>query len=113
MRTWMAVLMCSVLGLCPVMIEVGTAGTTGQRLPEQKPLEQKRNLTKDNIKLIQERLTAEGVYAGPVDGEVNAQTAAALRQYQQKRGLPVSGTADEATLKELQIELPASSEGER
>jgi peptidoglycan hydrolase-like protein with peptidoglycan-binding domain len=108
MRTWMAVLMCSVLGLCPVMIEAGTAGTTGEQAPEQKRL-----LTKDNVKLVQERLKAERVYAGPVDGELNAQTEAALRQYQQKQGLPVSGAADDATLKELQIELPSSPEGQR
>jgi peptidoglycan hydrolase-like protein with peptidoglycan-binding domain len=55
-------------------------------------------------------LKTEGVYAGPVDGELNAQTEAALRQYQQKHGIPVSGAADEATLKELQIELPTTPE---
>jgi peptidoglycan hydrolase-like protein with peptidoglycan-binding domain len=101
MRMFMTVLMCSVLGLWPVMVEAGTAGTTGEQRPEQKQL-----ITTENVKLIQERLKTEGVYAGPVDGELNAQTEAALRQYQQKQGLPVSGAADEATLKELQIELP-------
>ena len=34
-------------------------------------------------------------------------------QYQEKQGLPISGAADEATLKELQIELPTSPEGAR
>jgi peptidoglycan hydrolase-like protein with peptidoglycan-binding domain len=62
---------------------------------------------------VQERLQAEGVYAGPVDGEMNAQTEAALRAYQEKQRIPVSGAADEATLKELQIELPATPEGQR
>jgi peptidoglycan hydrolase-like protein with peptidoglycan-binding domain len=101
MRMFVAVLMCSVLGLWPVMVEAGTAGTTGEQRPEQKQL-----ITTENVKLIQERLKTEGVYAGPVDGELNAQTEAALRQYQQKHGIPVSGAVDEATLKELQIELP-------
>jgi peptidoglycan hydrolase-like protein with peptidoglycan-binding domain len=101
MRMFVAVLMCSVLGLWPVMVEAGTAGTTGEQRPEQKQL-----ITTENVKLIQERLKTEGVYAGPVDGELNAQTEAALRQYQQKHGIPVSGAADEATLKQLQIELP-------
>ncbi len=96
-----------VLWLCPILVEAGTAGTTGQQPPEQPQL-----LTKDNVKLIQERLTAEGVYAGPVDGELNAQTEAALRAYQQKQGLPVSGAADEETLRQLQIRLPASRQGE-
>jgi membrane-bound lytic murein transglycosylase B len=108
MHTLVAVLMCSVLGLCPVLVEAGTAGTTGEQRPEQKQL-----LTKDNLKLVQARLQAEGVYAGPVDGELNAQTEAALRQYQQKQGIPVSGAADEATLKQLQIDLPASREEQR
>jgi peptidoglycan hydrolase-like protein with peptidoglycan-binding domain len=105
MHMLVAVFIVSVLWLCPVMSE---AGTTGEQPPEQR-----QTLTKDNVKLIQERLKAEKVYAGPVDGELNAQTAAALRQYQEKQGLPISGAADEATLKELQIELPTSPEGAR
>jgi peptidoglycan lytic transglycosylase B len=89
-----------------MMIEAGTAGTTGEQAPAQQQL-----ITKDDFKVIQERLKAEGVYAGPVDGEVNAQTEAARRAYQQTQGLPVSGAADEATLRELQIRLPAGRQG--
>jgi peptidoglycan hydrolase-like protein with peptidoglycan-binding domain len=105
MHTWLAILIVSVLGLCPSLIE---AGTTGEQRPEQQQL-----ISKENVKLIQERLTAEGVYAGPIDGELNAQTEAALRQYQEKQGLPVSGAADEATLKQLQIRLPTSTQGQQ
>jgi peptidoglycan hydrolase-like protein with peptidoglycan-binding domain len=108
MHTLVAVLMCSALWLCPVLVEAGTVGPTGEQPPEQRKL-----LTKENLKLVQARLQAEGVYAGPLDGELNAQTEAALRAYQQKQGLPVSGAADEATLKQLQLELPTSPEGER
>jgi peptidoglycan hydrolase-like protein with peptidoglycan-binding domain len=57
-------------------------------------------------------LKTEGVYAGPVDGEMNAQTEAALRVYQEKQCIPVSGAADEATLNQLQLELPAGRQGE-
>jgi peptidoglycan hydrolase-like protein with peptidoglycan-binding domain len=102
------VLIVGVLWLCPLTIQVGTAGTMGEQRPEQEKL-----ITKDNLKLVQERLKAEGVYAGPVDGELNAQTEAALRQYQQKQGLPASGAADEATLRELQIRLPTSPQGQQ
>jgi peptidoglycan hydrolase-like protein with peptidoglycan-binding domain len=105
MHLLMAMFIVSVLWLCPLMTE---AGTTGAARPEQQQI-----INKDNVKLIQERLKAEKVYAGPVDGEMNAQTEAALRAYQQKQGLPVSGAADEATLKELQIELPATPGGQR
>ena len=105
MRLIVAVFMCSMLWLCPVLAE---AGTTGEQRPEQKQI-----LTKEDLKLVQTRLQAEGVYAGPVDGELNAQTEAALRAYQQKQGIPVSGAVDEATLKQLQIDLPASREEQR
>jgi peptidoglycan hydrolase-like protein with peptidoglycan-binding domain len=99
-----AVFIVSVLWLCPMVTE---AGTTGEQPPEQRQI-----LTKDNLKQVQERLKAEGVYAGPVDGELNAQTEAALRQYQQKHGIPVSGAADEETLKQLQIRLPGTPQGQ-
>jgi peptidoglycan hydrolase-like protein with peptidoglycan-binding domain len=108
MRAFMAVLIGSVLWLCPIMVEAGTAGTTGEQSPTQRDI-----ITKDNLKLLQQRLTTEGVYAGPLDGEMNAQTEAALRAYQEKQGLPVSGAADEATLKQLQLELPAEKGQEK
>ena len=104
MSACMAVLIGSVLWLGPLMAKAGTA-------IEQPPAQQKA-ISKENLKLVQERFAAEGVYAGPRDGELNAQTEAALRAYQQKRGLPVSGAADEATLKQPQIRLPATSEGQ-
>jgi peptidoglycan hydrolase-like protein with peptidoglycan-binding domain len=107
MHILMTMLIVSVLWLCPMMTEAGTAGTTGEQRPEQKQL-----ITQDNLKLVQERLRTEGVYAGPVDGEMNAQTEAALRAYQTKQGIPVSGAADETTLKQLQLELPTVRQGE-
>ncbi len=105
MHACVAVLMCSLLWLCPLIVE---AGTTGEQPPEQQQI-----ITKENVKLLQERLATEGVYAGPLDGELNAQTEAALRAYQQKQGLPVSGAADAATLKQLQLELPVTRPGEQ
>jgi eukaryotic-like serine/threonine-protein kinase len=102
-----AVLIVSVLWLCPLVTEAGTAGT-GEQRPEQRQL-----LTKDQIQKVQERLHAEGVNPGPITGAMNPQTEAALRQYQEKQGLPITGAADDVTLKELQIELPATPEGQR
>ena len=99
----MALLIISMLWLCPPMSEAGA--------PDEPRPEQRHIIAKDNLKLVQQRLQAEGVYAGPVDGELNAQPEEALRQYQQKRGIPTSGTPDEATLKELQIRLPGSPQG--
>jgi peptidoglycan hydrolase-like protein with peptidoglycan-binding domain len=103
MHTWVAVLLVSVLSVCPMMVE---AGTTGEQRPEQPQL-----MTKENLKVVQERLKAEGVYAGSVDGIMGPQTETALRRYQEKQGLPVSGAVDEETLKQLQLELPAVRQG--
>ena len=104
MHTWLDMLIVSVFAVCPV---IGEAGITGEQPPEQRQI-----ITKDNLKLVQERLKAEGVYAGATDGEMNAQTEEALRAYQAKQGIPVSGAADEATLKQLQLELPTVRQGE-
>jgi peptidoglycan hydrolase-like protein with peptidoglycan-binding domain len=106
--TWVAVLVCSMLWLCPMVVEAGTTEAIGEQRPEQGQL-----INKGDLKLVQERLKAEGVYAGPVDGELNAQTEAALRDYQEKKGLPVSGAPDQATLRDLQIRPPASPGGDR
>ena len=106
MHTWVAVLIVSVLGLCPILGAAGTAGTTGEQRPEQPQL-----MSKENLKLVQERLKGEGVYAGSVDGIMGPQTETALRRYQEKQGLPVSGAVDEATLKQLQLELPIDRQG--
>jgi peptidoglycan hydrolase-like protein with peptidoglycan-binding domain len=103
MRLIVTVLFVSALWLGPVMAEAGTAGT-GEQRPEQREI-----LSKDTLNVVQQRLQAEGVYSGPLDGELNAQTQAALRQYQAKQQIPVSGAPDPETLKELQIRPPAGS----
>jgi peptidoglycan hydrolase-like protein with peptidoglycan-binding domain len=91
-------LIVGLLWLWPVVAGAGASGRTGEQNPEQRQL-----MTKDQIQQVQERLKAEGLDPGPVDGVMNPRTEAALRQYQEKFGLPVSGAADEATLRRLQI----------
>ena len=100
MPTWMAVLLCSVVWLVPWP---AAAGVTSPPRPEERI-----TLTKDQIQQVQERLKAEGIDPGPADGVMHPQTEAALRQYQQRHGLAVSGAPDEATLKQLQIRIPTS-----
>jgi peptidoglycan hydrolase-like protein with peptidoglycan-binding domain len=109
MPKWMAVLLCSVLWLSPLMAAAGESGQPTEQRPEQRVL-----LSKDNLRLVQERLKAEGVDPGPADGVLNPQTEAALRAYQQKQGLPITGAPDEATLRQLQIRIvPGGAGGER
>jgi membrane-bound lytic murein transglycosylase B len=100
MSTWMAVLLCGVVWLAPVP---AAAGVTSPPRPAEQNV-----LTRDQIRQVQERLKAEGVDPGPADGVMHPQTEAALRQYQQRHGLSVSGAPDEATLKQLQLRFPTS-----
>jgi peptidoglycan hydrolase-like protein with peptidoglycan-binding domain len=55
------------------------------------------------LRQVQERLQAAGFSPGPVDGRLGLQTRAALRHYQQRKGLPVTGTLDPQTLKALRL----------
>src|ERR671919_2597879 len=106
MKTLFAVLLMSLLGLWPIVADA----VEPSRADEQPP-EQRRLLNQDQIQLVQERLRAEGFNPGPVNGVLNAQNEAAIRQYQQKQGIPVSGALDEATLRELQLPAPPGGGG--
>ena len=46
---------------------------------------------------LQVALRAQGLYRGPIDAIAGAQTAAAVRAFQRKQGLPVTGVADART----------------
>ena len=55
------------------------------------------------LRQVQERLQAAGFSPGPLDGRLGPQTRTALRRYQQRKGLPVTGTPDPQTLRALRI----------
>lgn len=55
------------------------------------------------MRRVQERLHAAGFSPGPLDGRLGPQTRAALRQYQQHKGLGVTGSLDRQTLESLRI----------
>jgi peptidoglycan hydrolase-like protein with peptidoglycan-binding domain len=108
MKQLLAMLIISMLGFLPTIVGAAGPSPTSKQSPEQRRL-----LTKDQIRLAQERLQAEGFDLGPVDGVLNPQTEAAIRQYQQKQGIPVSGALDEATMRELQLSVPPGGTGGR
>jgi hypothetical protein len=58
-------------------------------------------LNEVQIRRYQERLDAEGFPTGSEKGVLTPQTEAALRAYQAKYGLPLTGTLDEATQSSL------------
>jgi peptidoglycan hydrolase-like protein with peptidoglycan-binding domain len=58
----------------------------------------------DLISQVQEKLNARGFDAGPVNGDWNEKTQAALAQFQLSLLLPAGGQLDEQTLMELGVE---------
>jgi hypothetical protein len=76
-------LVVGLLWFWPLVIGAGESGRTGEQNPEQRQL-----LTKDQIQQLQERLKAEGVDPGPVDGVMNPRTEAALRNIRRNSGYP-------------------------
>jgi murein L,D-transpeptidase YcbB/YkuD len=60
-----------------------------------------RLLTEGDIQVAEAHLLDFGYDPGPVDGIYTAETQAAVRAYQQRYGLTVSGLLDEPTRREL------------
>jgi len=58
------------------------------------------------VRTAQLYLTYAGLKPGPVDGAPGPHVQTALRQFQQQKGLPVTGTPDDATLTALEPALP-------
>ncbi|HET9848453.1 MAG TPA: peptidoglycan-binding protein [Candidatus Dormibacteraeota bacterium] len=54
------------------------------------------------VKQVQQQLKSAGLYRGTVDGKLGTDTQQAIERFQQKRGLPVTGTLDEQTMTALQ-----------
>jgi hypothetical protein len=55
------------------------------------------------LRQVQERLRAAGFSPGALDGRLGPQTRTALRRYQQRKGLPVTGNPDPQTIRALRI----------
>jgi peptidoglycan hydrolase-like protein with peptidoglycan-binding domain len=87
--------------------EGGESGRAGEQ-----PAEQRQRPTKEQIQQVQGRLNAMGLDPGPVDGTLGPQTETALRTYQQRQGLPISGLPDEATVRTL-LAAGSATEGQR
>jgi peptidoglycan hydrolase-like protein with peptidoglycan-binding domain len=57
----------------------------------------------DQIRNVQTELKALGFYYGEVNGQANSETTAAIRRYQIRNGLEVTGSLDEETLAAIGI----------
>src|SRR3954464_6130906 len=61
------------------------------------------------IESVQQALKDEGFYYGEVSGEMNANLTAAIRRYQIRSGLQVTGELNDETLRSLGIKSSGSS----
>lgn len=61
------------------------------------------------VKQAQEKLSAAGHDAGAPDGKAGPKTQAALKEFQQSRGLQASGQLDSQTLAALDIGTPEAT----
>jgi hypothetical protein len=73
--------------------EVGTAET-----------EQALNLNRRDARVLQERLAAQGLYSGPIDGDLGPGSRAAIAQWQQRQGTAPTGFLGPLLLETLQSE---------
>jgi peptidoglycan hydrolase-like protein with peptidoglycan-binding domain len=62
------------------------------------------DLPRERVRRVQERLAAAGFDPGPADGIAGPRTRAALRAFQEARGLDPTGEPDGPTLAELGAE---------
>ena len=60
----------------------------------------------DRLKDVQTELKTQGFYYGELNGEGTSETTAAIRRYQIRSGLEVTGTLTEETLKSLGVGVP-------
>jgi hypothetical protein len=79
---------------------------TRQPVRAEDVLEKKTaaELSPSRIRQAQEYLKAQGFDPGPIDELLGLRTIEALRQYQAKHELPVTGKLDETTLKTLDVQ---------
>ncbi len=73
-----------------------TGGGAIQRMPENETA-----MSVDDVRQLQELLNGAGFDSGEPDGRVGRQTRAAIRAFQQSRGLPMDGYASASLLQAL------------
>jgi murein L,D-transpeptidase YcbB/YkuD len=96
--SWGVISWLPLLLLTPSVTSHTAEHTPGPELPAMDRL-----LTRGNIQFAEMRLKEFGFDPGPVDGMFTAQTQAAVRAFQARYGLPVSGLLDRPTREELQL----------
>ena len=89
----------AVLALGIAGLEVGHTQTShSTAMPPQST---QSAVPESQVKQAQQQLKSAGLYKGTVDGKMGTDTQQAIEQFQQKHGLPATGTLDEQTMAAL------------
>ncbi|MEX2263196.1 MAG: peptidoglycan-binding domain-containing protein [Bryobacteraceae bacterium] len=72
----------------------------GARARSVEPMEAQEPI-RLRVRYIQSFLRDEGMYKGPINGVVGSSTKAAIRKYQQRENLSVTGKLDQETLQHM------------
>ncbi len=80
-----------------------TSAEVSERTPGPVRPSMDRLLSSGDIQIAEMRLRDFGFDPGPVDGTFTTQTQAAVRAFQARYGLPVSGLLDRGTREELKL----------
>jgi peptidoglycan hydrolase-like protein with peptidoglycan-binding domain len=91
------VLMCACAATDHPRAPLADARTPGETVPPALD----RILSPGEVQVAEEHLRAFGYDPGPVDGRFTAQTQAAVRAFQARYGLRISGRLDRETRREL------------
>jgi len=78
----------------------GTAAQTNPN-PAQPSAGQAQNNANEQVRAAQQQLRAAGLYNGQVDGLMDPDTMAAVKRFQQQRGLPQTSMLDQPTTNAL------------
>jgi peptidoglycan hydrolase-like protein with peptidoglycan-binding domain len=97
--------------MTPATPETGSNQTT-PAMPEASSGQMAKgtptSVSPTTVRQAQRRLRSQGLYQGPIDGEMGPATRTALSHYQRKEGLPQTAMLDSQTVKDL---LPGSFSG--
>lgn len=85
----------------------GSDSTTAQ--PQAQAGQNSGGQSPEMVKQAQEKLSAEGHDAGPSDGKMGPKTQAALKEFQESKGLEASGRLDQETIAALGVSEPGSA----
>jgi peptidoglycan hydrolase-like protein with peptidoglycan-binding domain len=80
-----------------------------QSQQSQGASEQQASQSPELVKQAQEKLSAAGHDVGEADGRMGPKTQAALKDYQEKKGLQASGKLDQQTIAALGVNEGASA----